>query len=257
MTSAMNGLVYASGLGFSMTSTMALAAPSTGCAPGSLRLSTMPTPERVEPELRRDDARQDERDVDAGMGRAQLDAERRGQQVHRALDRAVGGPHGSERRARQAARDVDDLAGVPRLEVRQDGLDAVDDALHVVAPHRVEVVVDEVGDRARDAATGVVDPDVDAPEALDRRPGEALDVAPLRHVGDDRERAVADRLGDRVELRLAARREDDLRPRAPSCFASSAPMPALAPVMTTTLSIAASFVVLMALNVGAGVASAQ
>jgi hypothetical protein len=34
-------------------------------------------------------------------------------------------------------------------------------------------------------------------------------------------------------------------------------MPALAPVMTTTLSIAASFVVLMALKVGAGVALAQ
>ena len=95
--------------------------------------------------------------------------------------------------------------------MRQHGLDAVDDALHVVAPHRIEVVVDEVGDGARDAATGVVDPHVDAPEALDRRLGEVLDVAALRDVGDDRERVLADRRGDRVELRLAARREDDLR----------------------------------------------
>jgi hypothetical protein len=40
----------------------------------------------------------------------------------------------------------------------------------------------------------------------------ALDVAPLGDVGDDRERLLADSLGNRVELLLATRREDDLGP---------------------------------------------
>ncbi len=168
--------------------------------------------QRVHAELGRDDARQEERHLDAGMCRPELDAQRRRQHVHRALDRTVGGPDGRERGPREAARDVDDLARILRLEVRQDGLDAVDDALHVDGPHGVEVLVGQVGDAARDAATRVVHPDVDPAEAVDGRPGQVVDVAPLRDVGDHRERVLAEPLRDRVELVLATRPEDDLGP---------------------------------------------
>ena len=52
-------------------------------------------------------------------------------------------------------------------------------------------------------AAGVVDPDVDVAERLDRAIAQPLHLGPLRDVGRHDDRAVADASGDLPQLRLA------------------------------------------------------
>ena len=83
-----------------------------------------------------------------------------------------------------------------------------------------------------DAAAGVVDPDVDVAERVDRAIAQALDVGPPGDVGRDHDRAVAGAGGGLPQLGLAPAASATRWPAAPSCAGSVAPMPPLAPVMT-------------------------
>ena len=66
--------------------------------------------------------------------------------------------------------------------MRQHFLHPVQRRFHVRRDHLVDVAVGELRGHARDAAAGVVDPDVDAPEPLDRRIDEASLPPELRPV---------------------------------------------------------------------------
>ena len=140
------------------------------------------------------------REVDARVG---------GERVQRRLRRVVGRPERRERHAAENRRDVDDLAAAARDEMRRDRLHAVQRRLHVHGHHQVELLVGELEHRPGDAAAGVVDPDVDVAERLDRAIAQALDVAPPRDVGRHRDRAPAGTAGDLLQLALAPRGQRD------------------------------------------------
>ncbi len=96
-------------------------------------------------------------------------------------------------------------------EVGQDHLHAVEGRLEIDAHHRVHVLVGQLRDETRDAATGVVDPHVHGAEALEGGVEDALHVLATRHVGDDRERLGARARSHLPELVLAPRGQDDPR----------------------------------------------
>ena len=126
-----------------------------------------------------------------------------------------------------------------RDEVGHGGLHAVERGLHVDGDHVVDVVVGEVERRARDAAAGVVDPHVEAAERVDRRVAQSLDVGAARDVGlDDVDGGGAARAGevrDALQLGGAAGGEDEaVALVGEAAGRAAAPMPPLAPVMTTT-----------------------
>jgi hypothetical protein len=93
--------------------------------------------------------------------------------------------------------------------VRRHHLHAVERRLHVVADHRVDVVVGDLEQGAADASTHVVDPNVDATELRDCLVEDALHVVALRHVGDDGVGLVPTALGHFAEGAGAARGQHD------------------------------------------------
>jgi hypothetical protein len=99
-------------------------------------------------------------------------------------------------------------------------LRAEDLGRQIEAQHRVEAALRHVEPLAhrtglRAEAAGIVDPDVDAAEFLERQIGEGLDLAKIGDVGLACDSAPAFRLDlppKRIELHLIARRANDIRP---------------------------------------------
>ena len=89
-----------------------------------------------------------------------------------------------ERRRRPAAeRDhVDEDAALPLEEAGQDGVGAVDRAEQVHLDRAAMQIERRVLERAEHAGAGIVDPGVDAPEALLRHPRQGLDRLRIGHV---------------------------------------------------------------------------
>ena len=136
----------------------------------------------VEAEIRGDDSRRDERELDPGVFAAHLHAEVRRERVEKVLRAIVGRADQGEGDAPQHGRDVDDVSRAPLLEVRKHLLHAVEGALHVVADHRVDVVVGQLRGKSRDPAPHVVDPHVDVAEVGEGRIDDALHLGTLGHV---------------------------------------------------------------------------
>ena len=192
---------------------MTRATSSTSCAPGSERESGAAA-ERVVAEVGLDDAGQHRDHANARKRLLQLDSQRLAERVHRRLARAVGGANRRERHPPEHRRHVGDRPLAARLQMRQHRLHAVEHRLDVVAHHGVEVLVADDGQRARDAAAGVVDPRVDVPGLGEGAVAQPLDLRAHRHVGRHGEGAAADAPDERLQLVRRARRRDD-PPAAP------------------------------------------
>ena len=105
--------------------------------------------------------------------------------------------------------------------MRDDRLHPVQRRLHVDAHHQIELLVRQLEHRLRDAAAGVVDPDVDVSEPLDRAIAQALHVAAVGDVGGNDERdiiagaAAARAPGDVVQFGFATRGQNETMTRGP------------------------------------------
>ena len=86
--------------------------------------------------------------------------------------------------------------------MRQHGLHPVQRRLHVDRHHLIELVVGHLAHEARDPASRVVDPDIDAAEPVQRRIAKALDLRSRGHVGDDRQRIRTEARGQRLQFVL-------------------------------------------------------
>src|SRR5436190_4196828 len=128
-----------------------------------------------------------------------LGAERRRERVEVVLGAAIRRADDRERNPAQHRGHVDDVPGAALLEVRQHLLHPVERRLHVDLHHLVDVLVRELRRHPRDAAPDVVDPDVDAPVAADRRVDHAAHVGTHGRVRRERERARTAALRDRPE----------------------------------------------------------
>jgi hypothetical protein len=71
-------------------------------------------------------------------------------------------------------------------------------------------------------------------EPLQRGVHDAAHVCAVRGVRDDGKRVLADTVGNRPKLRLARATSTTDPPRRATAVAAAAPIPPLAPVMTTT-----------------------
>jgi len=94
-------------------------------------------------------------------------------------------------------------------EVWNRGLHAVQRRLQVDGHHLVDLVVRQIEDHLRHAASGVVDPHVDPAEGVDHAIAQRVDLPAPRDIGGDRDRARADLVGQPPQLRLAPGREYD------------------------------------------------
>jgi hypothetical protein len=98
------------------------------------------------------------------------------------------------------------------------------------------VVIGELGDHARDAATGVGDPDIERAECSERAVAQALVVGATGDVGGDGDRTLTETSCERFELAFAARCEHRLAATCNDELGEREADASGAPVMTTTLS---------------------
>jgi hypothetical protein len=160
--------------------------------------------------------RLDQRDGDGRAFGFEFHPERVRKTFDGVLRRAVHALHGDgairERRA-----DVDDRAAAPAQVARGD-LRAVNDAPEVGLEQAAVILVRHVEEVAVDGDARVVDPGVEAAEALLGRDADAVHVAHAAHVGDDVDGLAAlapDLLGQALQRLLGARGQHETR-AAPS-----------------------------------------
>src|SRR5439155_10293130 len=114
----------------------------------------------------------------------------------------------------EKGRHIDDLARAALEKVPRRDLHPEQRRFHVHIDHLIEIVRGQVDDFARDAAAGVVDPDVEAAEALDGLATDAFDILAAGDVGDDAGDARRTKrlrfASDLIELLLAARDKRDV-----------------------------------------------
>jgi hypothetical protein len=166
--------------------------------------------QRVQAKVGANDARRDERDLDVRMRGLHFRAQHRGERIEEMLRARVRGANRRKRHAAEQRRDVDDVPLAALLEVRQHRLHAVQRRVNVGAHHSIQILVSQLGRIARDALTGVVHPDIDAPELLQRPIHDALHLRANPDVGDLHVRSSAAARGDILQRGFAARHEHDL-----------------------------------------------
>ena len=175
---------------------------------------------------------QDIRHADAVV--ANLLHQRLAEGVQRRLRRTVGGAVDEGVLAGQAA-DVDDPAAAARLEVRQRGVAAVEDAAQVRVDDAVPLIHRHLGHRSEHADASVVDRMSSPPNVDTVCANAASTSAVLAHVGPDAERVRTQRREPRH-----LRGPDPLpviatdAPLATSALAVASPIPREPPVTNAT-----------------------
>jgi hypothetical protein len=129
------------------------------------------------------------------------------------------------------------VAAPPFLEIRDDRLDAVQHRADVDRHHLVDVLVGQFQHRPHDAAAGVVDPDVNAAECVERLVADPSDVSAARNVGDDDANRHSERLSD-LRHRVRVARGEHETVAAPRQLARGGGADAALPPSSTTFASA-------------------
>src|SRR5438876_9482914 len=111
----------------------------------------------------------------------EIDTEIRRQCIERRLRRVVGRAMRGDGNATEERRDVNEVTATPRDEMRYDCLHSVQRRFDIHSHHLVELTIRELEHRARDPASRVVDPDVDAAECAQRLIAKAIDIRSPRY----------------------------------------------------------------------------